>query len=325
MLDNTAPPPAAGESAVSLPALSPVRWLPRRVRIGGIAIGAVMVVLCAAAVWWSDGRFAIVLRGSQNRVFYQAGLFLVHILALLFALTGLAVMAVSASAAGKRRGQALTVTGLCGMVLCVALRHLVVDFFLPWYELKRLVVYLPPALLWILNQSSAAPSQTRRLGLLRALAAGMAVALAVPALIVRAEGLLNTWRAPHLFASSYHGLIGLRIVLIASMVAAAAIAAMAVMVMTDEWRVPDHHARHWINGCFVILIVAVLAGVAARTLYFDDRQLDDLLTRWFFTTFWWLLALGGMEWTAAVLSEPAPAALPNPDLNLPAKEMVHDP
>ncbi len=306
MFNNTAPQPAAIQATVSLPTLPPVPWLLRRVRLGGIAIGVAMVVLCAAAVWWSDGRFAMVPRGSQNRVFYQAGLFLVHILALLFALTGLAVMAVSASAAGKRRGVALTVIGLCGMILCIALRHLVVDFFLPWYELKRLVVYLPPSLLWILNQSSAASSQTRRFGLLRALAAGMALALAVPVLIVRVEGLLNTWRTPHLFASSYHGLVGLRILLIASMVAAAAIAAMAVMVMAGEWRGNAHHARWWINWCFAILIVAVLVGVTVRTLYFDDRQLDDLLTRWIFTMFWWLLALGGMEWTAAVLSEPVP-------------------
>ncbi len=327
MLDNTAPPPAAGESAVSLPALSPVRWLPRRVRIGGIAIGAVMVVLCAAAMWWGNGRFAVVPQASPDRVFYRAGLFLIHILALLFAVTGLAVMAVSVSAAGKRRGVALTVIGLCGMVLCVALRHLVVDFFLPWYVLKRLVVFLPPTLLWILNQYRPWPGPARQFGLLRALAVGMALAHAAPALVIRAEGLLNTWRLPHLFASSYHGLIGLRILLIASLVAAAAILAIAGTAMTDEWRRGEAHPlRRWTNWCFATLIVAVLVGVAARTLYFDDRQVDDLLTRWIFIAFWLVLALGGVEWAAAVLREPAPAASLNPDPNpkLPAKGMSHD-
>ncbi len=321
MLNHTAAPSVAIESAVALPTLPPAHWLPRRVRWGGIAIGALMVVLCLAVVWWGDGRFAAVPSASQNLVFYRAGLFLVHSLALLFGLTGLAVAAVSASAAGKRRGVALAVLGLAGMILCVALRHLVVDFFLPWYELRRLVVYLPPALLWILNQHRPWPGQARRFGLLRALAAGMALALAAPALIIRAEGLLNTWRLPHLFATSHHGLIGLRILLIASLVAGAAIAAMAGMAMTDEWRGGAGHVRRWTNWCFVILIVAVLVSVAARTLYFDDRQLDDLLTRWIFTACWLLLALGGAEWAATVWSQPMSAAASGPPLD--QAEMLH--
>lgn len=275
-----------------------------------------MVVLCAAVVWWGDGRFAAVPQASQNMVFHRAGLFLIHSLALLFALTGLGVIAVSVSAAGRRRGIALAVIGLAGMILCIALRHLVVDFFLPWYELRRLLVYLPPALLWILNQHRPQPGQARQFGLLRALACGMALALAAPALIIRAEGLLNTWRLPHLFASSYHGLIGLRILLIASLVAAAAIAAMAGLAMTDEWRGGAGHGRRWINWCFAALIVAVLVSVAARTLYFDDRQLDDLLTRWIFTAYWLLLALGGAEWAAAVWSQRVPATAPISTLDL---------
>ena len=140
MLNNTAAPPIAIESAVSLATLPPVHWSPQRVRFGGIATGVFMVVLCAAVVWWGDGRFAAVPQASQNMVFHRAGLFLIHSLALLFALTGLGVIAVSVSAAGRRRGIALAVIGLAGMILCIALRHLVVDFFLPWYELRRLLV-----------------------------------------------------------------------------------------------------------------------------------------------------------------------------------------
>lgn len=292
----------------TLPAAS---WSPGWVRFGGIAIGCLMVVLCAAAVGWGHARFAVVPQASQNLVFHRAGLFLINTLSLLFALSGLMVVAVSASVPGKRRAVALTLIGLSGMILCVALRHLVVNFFLPWYELKRLVVFLPPTLLWIFNDQQSRHAQARKFGLLRALASGMALALAVPALIIRAEGLLNTWRLPHLFATTYHGLIGLRILLIASLAAGAAITAMAAMAMADEWRGGGGRGRRWTNYCFVVLIIADLVSVAARTVYFDDRQLDDLLTRWIFIAFWLLLAVGGMEWAATVLGQTHAVALAN--------------